>query len=209
MISTSTVVQCRTSWRCPLGKIPPYFYYINLLTNISLSLLSPSLSLPLLNPRAFAGFDARVTFVDGAGENIFVYAQMKVAPPTAVNSMTDVCKKAIINTLVHHLSTHGLRFDISKLFIVFYVWADMPDDIAQAIAQEALSDLSDYLTSKAAKLKLKQSEIDAILAYAKNYGNTNVHILGKARLDDWLIPTLKPIPRFVESINGISAKKGS
>ena len=160
----------------------------------------------VVSPKGFAGFDARITFVDkDTNKNIFVYTQMKVAAPTST-SLVNIYIKAIVNILLHHLRIQGPSFDLSNVFIVFYVWSDIHNPVA-AIA-EAVALMPAYLKTLPTTTT-KLTETKAILSYLNTYGVSNIHVLGKAQLDGWLIPTLKPIPRFVESANSIPTIEGS
>ena len=84
------------------------------------------------------------------------------------------------------------------------MWADMSTEEANDEFAKALATILVYLSTPKAPTIYTNAERDAILRYINNYGISNISIMGKKQLDRWLIPTLKPAPRLVESILGIT-----
>ena len=85
------------------------------------------------------------------------------------------------------------------------MWADMSTEEANDEFAKALATILVYLSTPKAPTIHTNAERDAILRYINNYGISNISIMGKKQLDRWLIPTLKPVPRLVESILGITS----
>ena len=63
-----------------------------------------------------------------------------------------------------------------------------------------------YLKNCAKNVNVSLSKRDAkelqikMINFLETEGRTNVHVMCKASLDKWLIPTLRVVPRLVEAI---------
>ena len=158
-------------------------------------------------PQYFSGFDARITFVRSSGEPVFIYGQIKIAAPSL--PLAKVCVKSIVSTLLHHFRTHGSRFQecVADIHLAFYIWIDLPEPTATV--SEVIALLPSYLSGpKTVKLLgPSPSECKAIIDFMSTYGMTNIHLIGMAQLDEWLIPTLRPVPRFTVSVGGSTLKR--
>jgi len=144
------------------------------------------------------GFDAFVRLGDSV-----VYLQMKIAASTQSKNNNKTNKgssretefaDAVFNSLkAHHNGFPDIAFD--HVSIVFYEWTDIPS------CEDELHKLAIQLTATAKFNRGDDEDFNNKLsAFIANSMQTNLFILDKKVLDQWLLPTMAVIPRLVEKV---------
>ena len=145
------------------------------------------------------GFDARLTYVDLNGQNMYVYMDMKITP-SSTEDMATKRANALINTLVGHYNHVGSTSQppLNNVHMVFYEWAEegepavIMEEFIQALA---LAKESNTLMKTAGWLVTSKVKL-----FIDTYARTNVHFTNKSGMDRWVIPSLTVIPRLVEQV---------
>ena len=128
------------------------------------------------------GFDARLTYVDLNGQDMYVYMDMKIAP-SSTEDMATKRANALINTLVGHYKYVGSSSlpPLNNVHMVFYEWAEEgePAVIMQEFIQAlALAKESNNLLKTAGWLVASKVKL-----FIDTYARINVHFTNKSGLD--------------------------
>jgi hypothetical protein len=150
----------------------------------------------VLSPPSHPGFDGILVSNRNSFEikEVF-FLQMKIGESTSKKTKATVLATTIYYSINHYFENKKQLFDQIKpknLHIVFYAWWDeehlKKDDIIQAVNELSCQGIT-------------RKKKDQILSFLKgSWFDKNIHIMGKNKLDDWLIPTLTVVPRLVAGI---------
>jgi hypothetical protein len=156
-------------------------------------------------PEHQRGFDSRVTLVEPGGvdnhvRNTFVfYIQDKIAlsnaPPEKVYAKMYTKVLAEHKKLLPNLEPDDIVAALANVHIVMYNWGDRGDN---APTPEAVKNrLKEILNKGTAKTLDEFKFADQVF---DDHFSKNVHTVARPGLDEWLIPSLRIIPRLVQEI---------
>jgi hypothetical protein len=156
-------------------------------------------------PEHQRGFDSRVTLVEPGGvdnhvRNTFVfYIQDKIAlsnaPPEKVYAKMYTNVLAEHKKLLPNLEPDDIVAALANVHIVMYNWGDRGDN---APTPEAVKNrLKEILNKGTAKTLDEFKFADQVF---DDHFSKNVHTVARPGLDEWLIPSLRIIPRLVQEI---------
>jgi hypothetical protein len=179
----------------------------------------------VLAPQHNFGFDALLTVVEN-DRPLLVYLNPKIALPT--NPLVKVMSTTIWNTLDFHYSNSNvpdaLKDDsFSGVHIVIYLWdyfdlgsaADFWTEVETSLVEKAKNkrvdakNNTDIDTIEKANIDIEKTiQLELYVArFVKKYLTSNVHVVDRNKLDDWLIPTFCVIPRIVEAVENDESKE--
>jgi len=163
------------------------------------------------NAKDQRGFDSRVTLhpiskiqLPGVPDAVFVYIQEKIAlsPRTPAEK---VYARMYTNVLAEHmkllpkLKPDDLVVALENVHIVMYNWGDMGENApTSAAVKSSLEKVLDKATAR------NLDEFKFADRVFHDHFNSNVHTVAQPKLEEWLIPSLRIIPRLVEEIESTS-----
>lgn len=102
------------------------------------------------------------------------------------------------------------KLSLSNLHVIFYDWgcrerSSDPEDgwpTKEALLQAFQSLVDDLQKKKSGEQKtsLTEEEIEATRTFLSETYHSNLHVVGKEKMDKWLLPTLAVIPHLIEEV---------
>jgi hypothetical protein len=152
----------------------------------------------VLSPPSYPGFDGiLVSNRSLLGVDEVFFLQMKIGDSIKnnTNSKATVLAKTIFFSVEHHLKNMTQLLDhipSSNVHIVLYAWWDeeifKKEEIVKAVNDLRCNDITNDIKDK------------VLILINGSWFEDNIHIMGKNKLDDWLIPALTVVPRLVNGI---------
>lgn len=168
----------------------------------------------VMSPDNYRGFDG---VVSSFGRMIYFNAKIG---ESSTKTSADSFSSATGYTLQSHLWLYP-GIPLSSFSMVFYAWIELTQAGNAELIIEIRENLKDWIhdQDKAYKstfsylkmqepllteVELKAKTDDFVLkmkSFVDDHCNINIHVMDKAALSVWLLPTMTPIPRLVESVS--------
>ncbi len=166
------------------------------------------------------GYDSRVDLnVDSRGpleRPMRFYVQDKIQTPTGKESAEGVWDEILGNMVVNNLLDHmelspsvtAADASLAEVFMVPYNWGETGEEMVGAVDRDTVTTQA---LKKVERLSEKQLEVIKVkgsnvyefsslvqLYLSQHWGN--VQMVGRERLQSWLLPTLLPFPLLITGI---------
>mmetsp|Transcript_12602 Transcript_12602/g.20955 ORF Transcript_12602/g.20955 Transcript_12602/m.20955 type:complete len:293 (+) Transcript_12602:1450-2328(+) len=166
----------------------------------------------MIPPPGYPSYDSRRTFIIGdiytyeEGDTktlVNIYSQVKLqAPATSKKSTEALLAIVLANVITEHVELHpssiydGDSCALENVHIVYYVWGNESKSLISR----------DTVVRYVRDLDISQESKSLVGNFVEAHWEQNVHIVSGLDLDNWLLPSLRSIPRILASIHPAADK---
>ena len=106
------------------------------------------------------------------------------------------CAESFIKTMVVHLERYpeSTIEDMNLIYFIMYTWALDSDGDNRNVRNQWLEHIHIYMRG------IDSIHNDAINSFIDTYFDSNVYIVTKYEMKDWLIPSMSPLPDLFSTL---------
>jgi hypothetical protein len=135
-------------------------------------------------PISHPGYVSRMTV-----SILTIYIQVKIDKSSSINKTeSSIRANSIFHTISEHIKYHS-TVNLENVHIIFYEWGCIDEYGPAKIKNDIISELD--------KLKMNSptalSELAAVRTFIEEFGEENIHVVNRLKLENWLLPSFLPI----------------